>query len=306
MRSRVTRRSLLGGAAALPLAGCGGAARRPAAATPTATAMPDPARAREGFARLEDRFERTLGVWLLDTGTGAQLTHRADRRFPFCSTIKALQAGVLLRRDGLDGLEDEVAISPADTASAGVADVVQGALDAGRTSMAVRELCDAAVRFSDNAAANLLYARLGGPAGLARALRRLGDDVTRNDRVEPVLSEGRPGDPRDTTTPRQLGETLRALVVGDALAPAERAVLRGWLVRNTTGDAVIRAGVPGGWRVGDKTGTGGYGVRNDVAVLWPPDGAPLVLAVMTTGDERDAEALDPPLAGAARVALAAR
>jgi beta-lactamase class A len=155
--------------------------------------------------------------------------------------------------------------------------------------MTLRELCDAAVRYSDNTAGNLLLKRLGGPAGFARALRDLGDRVTNPVRIETDLNEARPGDERDTSTPRALATDLRAYVLGDALSAEDRTLLSGWLRANTTGDELIRAGVPAGWQVGDKTGSGGYGTRNDIAVLWPPDGAPVVLAILTTRDEKDAE-----------------
>lgn len=133
--------------------------------------------------------------------------------------------------------------------------------------LTLRELADAAVRVSDNTTANLLSAEIGGPAGLEAALKGFGDDVTRVDRVEPVLNSAVPGDPRDTSTPAAMAATLRALAVDDALEPGDRAQLVEWLRGNTTGDHVILAGVPEGWVVGDKTGTASFGTRNDLAVL---------------------------------------
>jgi beta-lactamase class A len=82
-------------------------------------------------------------------------------------------------------------------------------------------------------------------------------------------------------------------------------VLTGWHRGNTTGDKVIRAGVPAGWQVGDKTGSGGYGTRNDIAVIWPPDGAPIVLAILSSRDEKDAEYDDRLIARAAKVTVEA-
>lgn len=150
------------------------------------------------------------------------------------------------------------------------------------TGMTLRELCDAAVRYSDNTAANLLFDTLGGPKGLEADLRKLGDKVTLMERIEPHLSDWVPGETRDTTTPRALAKDLRAYVLGDVLRKRERAQLATWLKTNTTGNEVIRAGVPEGWVVGDKTGSGsGYGARNDIAVVWPPDSAPIVMAILT-------------------------
>ena len=171
------------------------------------------------------------------------------------------------------------------------------------TGLTLRELADAAVRYSDNTAANLLFEHLGGPAALDSALEAVGDTVTQVDRIEPGLNEATPGDPRDTSTPQALATSLEAVVLGDALDPADRATLTAWLVGNTTGATVIRAGVPAGWTVGDKTGTAGYGTRNDIAVLWPPDGDPLVLAVMSSRVAADADTDDALLAEATAVAL---
>ena len=158
------------------------------------------------------------------------------------------------------------------------------------TSMTLAALASAAVRYSDNTAANLLLDRLGGPKGLDAILEELGDDVTRMERREPELNEWAPGATRDTSTPRALARDLRAFVLGDVLEAPERRQLTRWLRTNTTGDALIRAGVPDGWTVGDKTGTGStYGTRNDIAVLWPPERAPIVIAIMTNRHEPDAE-----------------
>jgi beta-lactamase class A len=154
--------------------------------------------------------------------------------------------------------------------------------------MTIRELCDAAVRYSDNTAGNLLLAEVGGPPGITEFARSLGDQVSRLDRTEPELNSAVPGDERDTTTPRAIAGCFRTLVLGDHLETSDRDLFTEWLVGNKTGDERIRAGLPDGWRVGDKTGTGSYGAANDVAVTWPPGAAPIVLAVLTSRAAEDA------------------
>jgi beta-lactamase class A len=159
--------------------------------------------------------------------------------------------------------------------------------------MTVGELCDAAVTLSDNTAANLLLDSFGGPAGLTAHMRSLGDGVSRLDRRETALNEAAPGDPRDTTTPAAMLGLLRDTVLGTALSPSSRAQMAAWLVANKTGDKRLRAGVPAGWRVGDRTGTGGNNATNDVAVLWPPGRVPIVVAAYyaearASEDERNA------------------
>ncbi|MFE9206878.1 class A beta-lactamase [Micromonospora sp. NPDC007230] len=265
----------------------------PVATSPPPSVMPD-------FARLEAEFDARLGVYAIDTGTGRIVEHRADERFGYASTFKALAAAAMLDAASTAELDQVVRYARADLVThSPITERHVG------TGMTLRELGDAAVRYSDNTAANLLLKRLGGPAGFERALRDLGDQVTDPERIETDLNEAAPGDRRDTSTPRALATDLRAYVLGDALSAEDRAVLTGWLKGNTTGDKLIRAGVPAGWQVGDKTGSGGYGTRNDIAVIWPPDGAPIVLAVLSSRDEKDAEYDDKLIAQAAKLTVEA-
>ncbi len=297
----VTRRDALLAVAAAAIAGCGGA--DPGRGPTAAPARPAAARPRPvAFADLERRYDARLGVFGVATGTGRTVASRADERFAYCSTHKALSAAALLRRRSLGELRATVRIDAADLVDPSP---ICARHVGGRLSLL--ELCDAAVRFSDNAAANLLLAELGGPAGLERELRRIGDRRTRCDRDEPELSTAVPGDPRDTSTPRALAADLRAYVLGPVLPRDRRAILVRWLRRNTTGDSLVRAAAPAGWVVGDKTGSGGYGTRNDIAVLWPPRRAPVVLAVMSDRPDAGprAERDDALIAAAARRALAA-
>jgi beta-lactamase class A len=286
------RRAVLGAALLLPLAGCAA----PAAPPPPAPAAPLAPAGTDRLAELERRFDARLGVYAMDTGSGREVGHRADERFAMCSVFKVLAVAAVLDRNPPEHLDQRVYYRASDLLDhAPVAE--QHVAD----GMTIRELCDAAIRYSDNTAANLLLADLGGPNEITAFARSLGDDVTRLDRIEPDLNSAIPGDERDTTTPRAIAGTVRTLVVGDRLEPADRALLTDWLVDNATGDARIRAGVPAGWRVGDKTGTGSYASANDVAVMWPPGAPPIVLAVLTSRAAEDADVDDALLAEAARV-----
>lgn len=244
---------------------------------------------------LEQAHDVRLGVFALDTGSGDTLEHRADERFAFASTVKAFLVGALLEQESPAVLQQEVPISPADLVA--YAPVVEEALAQGRTTMTVAELADGAVRVSDNAAANLLLELVGGPAGLQAALRASGDDVTNATRTEPALNEAVPGDDRDTSTPRAMAGTLQHYAL-DGADPSTRDVLLDLMRRNTTGDALVRAGVPAEWEVADKTGSAAYGTRNDIAVVWPPQREPIVVVIMTSRDEQDADTVDPAIAAA--------
>ncbi|PZA10979.1 class A beta-lactamase [Rhodopseudomonas palustris] len=231
-------------------------------------------------ARLEADSGGRLGVGVLDTASGRIVGHRLDERFPMCSTFKVLAAGLVLSRVDRkqESLDRRVSYTKSDlvTYSPATEKHIEG-------GMTIAELCAAAITLSDNTAANLLLGSFGGPAGLTAFARSLGDETTRLDRIETELNEALPGDPRDTTSPRAMAQDLRALTLGDTLSPTSRAQLIAWLKANTTGGTRLRAGVPAGWTVGDKTGTGDRGTANDVAVLWPPQRAPLIVTVYLTG-----------------------
>ena len=283
-----------------PLSGCG-----TGQASPVSAPSPDPAAgAEEAFTGLEEEYDARLGVYALDTGTGQEVEYGADDRFAYASTFKALAVGALLDQHGAEVLEEKLDLSEEDLLEH--APIAEELLEEGRTDMTLREASDATVRYSDNTAGNLVLERLGGPEGFQEALREIGDDTTSADRWEPDLNEAAPGDERDTSTPRAMAENLRTYVVEEeTLAEGEREFLTDLLVRNTTGETLIRAGVPQDWEVGDKTGGGGYATRNDIAVAWPPESDPVVIAVMSSRDEEDAEYDDALVAGATEAAVEA-
>ena len=219
------------------------------------------------------------------------------------STYKALLAGaVLLRVDrGEESLARDVEIRPEDLVE--YAPVVEPMVG---QSLTVEALCEGAVTLSDNAAANLLLGSMGGPEGFTAILRGdLGEEVTRLARLEPELNTGVPDDLRDTSTPLAYLGTMQRMLLGDTLSLAGREQLLAWLVANRTGDARIRAGVPAGWTVGDKTGTSGQGDVHDVAVLLPPNGAPRLVVAVMSETSRPLEELNPIHAGIGALAAQA-
>ena len=243
------------------------------------------------LARIEAGIGGRLGVAVHDTESGQRYNHRPDERFPMCSTFKVLAcAAVLGRIDmGQEDLSRRIRFEAGDLVT--YSPVTKGRV--GGDGMALAELCEAGITQSDNTAGNLILASLGGPSGVTAYARTLGDAVTRLDRTETSLNDAVPGDPRDTTTPGAMTANLRALVAGDALSQPSRDRLTAWLVANQTGGAKLRAGLPGDWRVGDKTGGGDWGTTNDVAVIWPPGRKPVIVSVYLTGtkasfDDRNA------------------
>ncbi|MBF0462248.1 MAG: class A beta-lactamase [Magnetococcales bacterium] len=230
---------------------------------------------------LEQRHGGRLGVAFLDLATGLRVHHRANERFPLCSTFKFLAAALVLARvdRGEEQLQRRVAITQADLANRGgqVSWSPETQKRIGGEGMTISELCAAAITQSDNTAANLLLASFGGPLVLTNYARSLGDSVTRLDRLEPEVNDSRPGDPRDTTSPAAMLEDMRQILCGAVLSEASRQQLIAWLVANQTGDNRLRVGLPPGWQAGDKTGTCGRDVVNDIAIFWPPTSEPCLI-----------------------------
>ncbi|MFS0559714.1 class A beta-lactamase [Terribacillus sp. 179-K 1B1 HS] len=249
----------------------------------------------EPFADLEKTYDADLGVYAVDTGSGKTVAYRENERFGFASTHKALSAAVLLQQNSLEDLNKRIMYTSDDLVNYNP--ITEKHVKSGMT---IKELGEASVSYSDNTAANLIFKEIGGPDGLKQALRDIGDQVTEPARIEPELNNVKPGEIQDTTTPKALAESLQAFTLGDGLPPEKRQLLIDWLKGNTTGDNLIRAGVPEEWEVGDKTGAGSYGTRNDIAILWPPDSEPIVMAVMSSRDEADASYDDTLIAKAAQ------
>ncbi|KQT53427.1 class A beta-lactamase [Methylobacterium sp. Leaf456] len=253
------------------------------------------------LARIEGRSGGRLGVAVLDTASGELTGRRLDERFPLCSTFKTLAAAAVLARvdGGQESLDRRIVFER--EALVPYSPVTEARV--GGSGMSLAELCEAAVTRSDNAAANLLLRTLGGPAGLTAHLHAFGDRTTRLDRTEPTLNEAAPGDPRDTTSPAAMVRLLAGLTLGSALSQPSRDRLTGWLLANTTGGARLRAGLPPGWRIGEKTGTGENGTTNDAGVIWPPDGAAQVVAVYLTGSDRPLADREAALANVAKAVV---
>jgi beta-lactamase class A len=239
------------------------------------------------FAAMEKQLGLRIGIAALDTGNGNSIFYRESERFLMCSTFKVmLVAAVLARADaGQEHLDRIVHYQKSD-----VLDYAPETAKNLARGMSVEALCAAAIKVSDNTAANLLFATLDGPAGVTRFVRKLGDSRTRFDRTEGALNI--PDGELDTTTPSAMLANLKDVLLGEGLSAASRKRLTDWMVACTTGLTRLRAGLPPGWRAGDKTGSGGNGQLNDVAILWPPGNRPPVLVCAYTMGNKPDDAAD--------------
>lgn len=250
---------------------------------------------------LEHETGAKIGVAAMDSGNSRAVLNRQSQRFLMCSTFKLSLAAAVLKcvDEGTESLgrvirydaDQLLPVSPATTRNQ-------------RTGMTIADLCEAAVIYSDNTAANLLLSAIGGPGSLTLFWRGLGDPESRLDDIEPKLNL--PNGERNTTTPSAMLGSLRTMLTGDVLSRSSRARLLGWMMANTTGGAMLRAGLPANWQVGDKTGrwtgkTPDSGATNDLAIVTPPGRKPILIVVYTMGGSTDPEARPAMVAAVGRI-----
>jgi len=283
-------------AAALPAAGHTFVTSAAVSGQPSIVAKHSTASLASSFRTLEQQHQARLGVYAIDTGTGKVVAYRHNERFAFASTYKALAAAAVLQQNSITDLDRVITYSAKDLVE--YSPVTEKHVD---TGMTLREICEAAIQYSDNTAGNILFQELNGPAGFQQALRQLEDRTTRSERIEPELNAAVPGDPRDTSTPRALARDLRLFTTGKVLSQDKRQLLAEWMKGNTTGDDLIRAAAPKGWIVGDKTGSASYGTRNDIAVVWPPGRSPIIITVLTGHTNKNAKVDNELVAKAAKM-----
>jgi beta-lactamase class A len=285
----IDRRTLLAAAPAMAFAG-------PAFAWPAfIESAPAPIRT------YERKTKGRVGLYAENLRTGRKITWRPAERFVMCSTFKAsLAACVLSRVDmGQERLDRMVPYGPKDLLD--YAPVAKAKDNLARGALSVEALCRAAVEMSDNTCANLLLSAVGGPAGMTNFWRTTGDGVSRLDADEPELNRSKPGDPHNTTSPAAMAGNLKRLVLGSMLLPPSRERLTNWMLDCRTGDNRLRAGLPKGWRIADKTGNNGRDAAGDIAVAWIKPGQPLLICAYTQGGAPKADDHDALFAGIGRL-----
>ena len=260
------------------------------------------AAAQTQLAALEQAAGGRLGVAAWRQGSEQRLAYRADERFPLASTFKAMLAAAVLARSASQPglLEQQVRYEKKELVT--YSPITEKHLADG---MSVADLCAATLQYSDNSAANFLMTILGGPQAVTAFAHSIGNTVFRLERWETELNSAIPGDVRDTASPASMAHSLQQLLLGNSLPAPQRQQLDAWMRGNTTGDKRIRAGVPAGWQVADKTGSGAYGSVNDIGVAYPPSGAPLVIAVYYTREQKNADTNQDIITAATRIVTAA-
>ena len=259
----------------------------------------NPTTAQKKLAELETSSGGRIGIYAINTANNSLIQYRAQERFPFQSTFKVIGVSAMLKKSMTDNnlLQQKITYKKQDLVS--WSPITERHLTDG---MIIAELCAATIMFSDNTAINLLMKKLGGPAAVTAFARSIGDHTFNLNNWEPKLNSIS-SDFRDSSTPSAMGKILRQLTLGKILAPSQRKQLLTWMKNNTTGNARIRAGVPKGWIVADKTGSGHYGITNDIGIIWPPKRAPIVIVIYSLQNKKDAAHREDVIASATRILI---
>ncbi|MEP2988801.1 MAG: class A beta-lactamase [Parasphingorhabdus sp.] len=290
----INRRTMLAGIPFALAAGCMPGRNQ-------ASIMTNPA-----FSKLEKRIGGRLGVALVDSQGNIVSSHRGNERFAMCSTFKAPLASALTFAHARGDVDMNAKFRLKSEDSVPYMPFFEKHLKDG-TAVSLGELAKAAVQTSDNAAANLVLKAIGGPKGFTDFVYDQGDRVTRLDRWEPELNENIPGDPRDTTSPVAMAWLMHKLLIDNSTKGSSRSNVQNWMIGSKTGADRIRAGLPAGWPVGNKTGTAGGSAYNDIAIIWPSRAeygtSPVILTVYTDRPTASAKKVNATIADVARVAV---
>ncbi len=263
-------------------------------------AFAQPNKLNKEFTQLENTFNGKLGIYAVNTENNMTFQNRANEYFPFQSTVKVVIVADILKKSMTDSHLLQEKIYYPHQKLYYWSPITEKHVAEGIT---VEELCKAAIMYSDNTAANLLIAKLGGPQAVTDFAHAIGNKIFQLNHIETLLNSVG-GVQDDSSTPKEMALTLQKLTLGSVLAAPQRNLLVTWMKGNTTGDKRIRAGVPKGWIVADKTGSGDYGVTNDIAVIWPAHCAPLVITIYYVSGKQDAPKQEAALASAARLIIA--
>lgn len=231
----------------------------------------------------------SVGVTVLNTESNEMESVHGDKRFHFNSTIKALAcANILAKVDKKQiSLNDSVVVKKSDIVTySPVTEKYVG------KDFTLKQACEATLTYSDNTAANYTISAVGGPKGLTSFMRSIGDNVLRSDRYEPDLTKNIEYDIRDTTTTNAMAVSLNKLLLGDALSESSRTQLKQWMEGNKVADGLLRASLPKGWSIADRSGASDYGVRGVISMAWSEAQAPLIITMYvrkngTSLEERD-------------------
>ena len=279
---------------ALLFAALASPAAEPSSADPVAAA-----------ARAAEKDGMAVGVSVLHLESGRIVSHRGAERFQMASVFKLPVAIAVLGavEDGRLRLDQDVEILESDREEVGpIYDTWKPGM-----RVTVAYMVDVMLVDSDNTAADKLIALLGKPAAVEQALVSRGltgirislDERGMGGEIRKDLSALEHGE-QNGATPDAMAALLVRLFKGELLHPPSTNRILDAMRRCATGGRRLRAGLPKGTQVRDKTGTL-RSCSNDSGILTLADGTHLVVSVFTRGGAEAAQR-DAAIASVARAA----
>lgn len=265
-------------------------------------------------------FPGRTGIAVRRIDGGWSVSRRGDEYFPQQSVSKLWVTLALLDRvdRGEISLTDRIAITSNDLTLFNQPLATRVRRE-GRVEETAATLIDLAITGSDNTANDSLLRHAGGPEAVRRFIDRHDLGRIRFGPGERLLQSRIAGldwqqrysagnsfqvarenvpielrraalqrylaDPEDGASPDAIANALARLARGELLSATSTRYVLDTMARTRSGPQRLKAGVPRGWQVAHKTGTGqvlgalatGY---NDIAILTAPDGTQYAVAVM--------------------------
>ncbi|MDQ3919993.1 MAG: class A beta-lactamase, partial [Acidobacteriota bacterium] len=255
-------------------------------------------------ARLKEICDRSGGrcaaaVTHVETGRGAAF--EGDTPLPLYSVFKLPLAVEVLKEveEGRLTLEQKVRVEPAEAVPSSKENA---ALWLETTERPLRELLELSIARSDNTSTDKMLELVGGPEVVTRRMRALGLSNIEVRASAKDFLKSKDAHP-NTATAADLARLLVMIQKGGALAPAQTELLLAVMSRTVTGDRRLRAGLPAGTPVADKTGSG-PSTTNDVGLITlPGDRGRLAVAVLLDGSKLTPAQQEAVIAEAARAAF---
>jgi beta-lactamase class A len=252
------------------------------------------------FKTLCDSAGGDIGVAVVHVESGRTADFEGKKELPLFSVYKLPLAITVLQEVEKKNLslEKKIRVTPDDVAPGSQFNTDLWRRPVDKT---VAELLEFSIVRSDNTSSDKLLQLIGGPAGVSERMRAFGFsniDIKYSSR-EVVAHRDKP----NKGTASDLAQLLVKLQKGELLQPPQFSLLFGFMERaRTGGERRLRANLPAGTQVAEKTGAG-ENTTNDVGLITLPEGkGHLAMSVLIDGAKISIPAQEKLIAELARAA----
>jgi beta-lactamase class A len=264
------------------------------------------------IARIAAQSHGRVGVACALPGRALDCNFHAADPYPMQSIYKfpIVMAALHAVEQGRFRLDQNIRFLPSDLISPDQYSPLRDAHPHGNADVPLQELMRLAVSESDGVASDILVRILGGPPSVDAYVRSLGIQGIQIIDTEQTLGRKVELEDRDSAQPRALVALLRLLADHSPLSAGHTQLLLGWMTASHTGDHRIKALLPPGTIVADKTGTAGQNrthtnATNDIGLITLPSGQKLAIAILVADSAAPAAVREKVIAEIARAVYTA-